>query len=380
MWGQPGLTCRVRWYGLSVLPSFELSSLPVNYRIQAGPASGLLSTSRSYAALHQQQHTRPPMPPPAPRHASGAGGAVLLGRGGPGASHSGGASQPQQQHDRYGGQTGRPVSRHADELGADSSGFDDDGDDGETGGDLGLGAQHSAFIGVGSPGAGVGAFGRAEPSRGAGTGGFGGSNGPAAGPRGPSGQQAAGVGASGAQAAGGGFDDADAWNDSSSFLGGAIGAGARGGAANARGDRGAAAAGGAYSQPPPRNNPPQQRLDDPWAAPPLGAATGDDHEAWDGAPEHEDDEPELVTQGAQAGASGHPHQRDDQGGMDQPFVRALFKQQQQQQRPQPGANARQAGAKAAAGAKGKAAEPAGPSPAEVERAQVRRGLVPAGVA
>ncbi|KAG2445259.1 hypothetical protein HYH02_008727 [Chlamydomonas schloesseri] len=341
---------------------------PQGDQVQQGGSALGVPSSRSYAALHQQQHARPPVAPAPARHSSGSSGAVLLGRGAPG----GGVQQPQPHHDRYGGLAGGAAAQHGNDLGAGDAGFNEVvEDEGEAAGELGWGAQHSAFIGVGSPGTAGGGLGRAEPSRAARMGGFGGDSSAVAGrAQQPSDGGASGPKAAAASGSGSGFDDADAWNDGSSFLGAAAGVGARGpGANNARASRGAAAAGsggfGQQQQQQQPRNPQSQRLEDPWAAPPAGAAAGDE-DAWDDVPGQL--APELGSGRQAGGKPGQAHQHDDQGGMDQPFVRALFKQQQQQ-RPQPGANARQAGAKAGAGGKGKGAEPAGPSQEDIERAK-----------
>ncbi|KAG2501925.1 hypothetical protein HYH03_000423 [Edaphochlamys debaryana] len=296
---------------------------------QASSSSSLpppAPNGRSYASIHQ----RPPQPPLPPRPASRASDRSAASERG-GFGDSSGWSPPQQPASRP--TNGFGATDDGEDVGTDGfgSGFGggygdvDANDDGDTWGtfrDFGPGpgkpGPHS-----GGSGDGAGDFGQ-------------------------------GLDSARELPATSGFGDADAWNDTSSFFGGATAR--RGTAAGPAGRQvpgaGASATGGFGAGGRSAAAPPPQPLDDPWAAP--ADAGGFDDDAWGAGRQQQQQAPQHH------GASGPA--RPEPQGPDQPFVRALFgKQQQQGQRP-----AQSGGARPGPG-KGKAAEPVGPSPAEVER-------------
>ncbi|GLC76318.1 hypothetical protein PLESTF_001766000 [Pleodorina starrii] len=321
---------------------------------QALPSSSTLLPSapmRSYAAIHQHR-------PPQPGH-----GAPRSTAAGPVRPHAGWASPQAASRHRYN-----------DAFGA----ADADADDDEYGG--GFGNPCSDPPG-GDDGAAAAAWGQQQLSpgkpasaaggRAKGGAGFGSAAGAAA-----WGLDGADGGAPGTAKSGGasGFDDADAWNDTSSFFGGG-GAGAGGTGASVRKGAAAAATGGgrqaqargsAFFGGHRKSPGAAGQLDDPWAAPVGGddaygagrETLPDDCSGWSA-----DQQQKLQPQ--QAGLKGG----DDDRGPDQPFVRALFNKQQQRQ-PSQGSAGRALGKGApGGGGKGKVAEPQGPSAAELERMQ-----------
>ncbi|GLI66355.1 hypothetical protein VaNZ11_010127 [Volvox africanus] len=169
------------------------------------------------------------------------------------------------------------------------------------------------------------------------------------------------------------FDDTEGWDDTGSFSAGAGTAGltVRKGAAAAvtgvNGGRAGGRGGSAFFSGRARSPGGATQLDDPWAAPAGGEehySTGqdallDDCSGWS-ADQQQKVQPQPLV---------HKIAADEDRGPDQPFVRALFSKQQRQT-PQPGGGRAAGKGAAAGGGKGKAQEPAGPSPAELERLQV----------
>ncbi|GFR43458.1 hypothetical protein Agub_g4541 [Astrephomene gubernaculifera] len=357
---------------------------------QAQSASATLPPSgpnggRSYANIHQG---RPPQPPRAAGRSSSdrpsASATPLQRPAAAGMGWSPSQSQQQQQQQQYGDAFGFD--------GADeglTGGFDD-ADEPELGLDDAWIRQHSFFGKTPASGAAQDGGGNAG-SRGSASGG-GGGGGSGGGGFGSVSAEAAAWGpdscrpaatASGRDSSGthgslrgtaskpaaAAFDDGDAWNDTSSFYGGAS-AGRRKGA-------GPAVGGGTVGKPRGGDTfaPAATPLEDPWAAPAGGEeAYGVDADTFvdEGNGWGLEEEQYQQQQQLQQQRQGQSGTRDEERGPDQPFVRALFgKQGQQQQQQRGGGGARAAPGKAAGGpaGKGKAAEPAGPSAAEVERLQ-----------
>ncbi|EFJ53183.1 hypothetical protein VOLCADRAFT_86210 [Volvox carteri f. nagariensis] len=171
-----------------------------------------------------------------------------------------------------------------------------------------------------------------------------------------------------------GFDDADAWNDTSSFFGGgttAVGGVRKGAAAaaaaGANGNR-APLRGSAFFGRQSQSPASAAQLDDPWAAPAIGdeqygtsqEAFLDDCSGWSA-----DQQQKLQPQPLSQKGAG-----DEERGPDQPFVRALFSKPQRQTMQNGGSRTVVKGtagkSRAAATA---AAEPSGPSAAELEKMQ-----------